>query len=107
MGQKAVGAVLNSTFCITEIPAALLSQSVQGTIAEEAVKVFRIGSFVAGEIFTLFMAEIRIFFSLPIWLFHKISYLSSSESATLLRNNRNFVQFAEGTKIAGVVSPAI
>lgn len=105
--QKAVGAVFDSAFCITEIPAAVFPQRIQGTIAKKTVKVLRISSFVAREIFTIFMAEIRIFFSLPIRLFHKISYLSSAERATLLRNNRNFVQFAEGTKIAGVVSPAI
>lgn len=62
MGTDASGAILDSLFCILKLAAALISQSIQGTITEQAVKVFFINTLMAGEIFTVWIpAEFIVF----------------------------------------------
>ena len=65
VGNQAARAVLDPVFCITEIPAAFLSQRVQRTVAEQAVEVLRIRALMTGKIFTFFMAEKRVLFAFP------------------------------------------
>ena len=65
VGNQAARAVLDPVFCITEIPAAFLSQRVQRTVAEQAVEVLRIRALMTGKIFTFFMAEKKSTLCLP------------------------------------------
>lgn len=57
MGYKARGAVLNTFFGIGEMASAAFSQSIKGTIAEQAVKIVRIIGFMTGEILAFLMAK--------------------------------------------------
>ena len=58
VGQNAVGAVLDASGEIPEITAAPVPQSIERTIAEEAVEVLRVRLFMAGEKLTVPVAEI-------------------------------------------------
>ena len=69
MGKKTVGTVFNTLFCIFKISSAPVSESIQRTIAEQTVKIFRVTGFMAGKILAFFMTEKRIFFSFPIRFF--------------------------------------
>ena len=53
MGECTVCAVLPSVLEIEEFPSASVSKSIQGAVAEQAVKIFRIRIGVAGKIFTV------------------------------------------------------
>lgn len=53
VGPQAGGAVLDSLFCIPEIPPASIPQSVQGAVAEHTAEGFRVCPLVAREIFAL------------------------------------------------------
>ena len=70
MWQLAVGAVFDPLLSDLKVPAAFFSQRIQWTVAEQAVEVLRVCSFVTGKIFALFVAEKRKMFSFPIWFFH-------------------------------------
>ena len=63
MGNKAVRAVFDALFRITEIASAAFAQCVQRTVTEQAVKTFRVGTLMAGKIFTFSMAEEFIIFT--------------------------------------------
>lgn len=78
VGNQAARAVLDSVFCITEIPAAFLSQRVQRTVAEQAVEVLRIRALMTGKIFTFFMAEKRVLFTFPKWFLHNFPLSSGA-----------------------------
>ena len=65
VGKQAKGTVFAAGGKIPEIAAAFFSQGIQGAIAEQAVEVIRIRALMAGEVFTVFVAEIRIFFPFP------------------------------------------
>ena len=70
MWQLAVGAVFDPLLSDLKVPAAFFPQRIQWTVAEQAVEVLRVCSFVTGKIFALFVAEKRKMFSFPIWFFH-------------------------------------
>ena len=72
MWQLAVGAVFDPLLSDLKVPAAFFPQCIQWTVAEQAVEVLRVRYFVAGKIFTFFVAEKRKMFSFPIWFFHDI-----------------------------------
>ena len=57
MGAQTAGAVFDTVFGVGEIAAAILTQSVEGAVAEDAAKSFRVGILVAGEVFTGFVLE--------------------------------------------------
>lgn len=57
MRPQATGAVLDAVLCVPEIPAALISQGIQRTEAEQTAKVLWVCSFVAGEIFAFPMLK--------------------------------------------------
>ena len=57
MGPQAVGAVLDALFRITEAASAPVSQGIEGAIAKDAAEGFRIGTFMAGKIFTLLILK--------------------------------------------------
>ncbi len=57
MGYKARSAVLDAFFGISEISSAASSQSIKGTIAEQAVKIVRIIGFMTGKILAFLMTE--------------------------------------------------
>ena len=57
MRHQAMGAVLDALFGISEMPSAAFSQSIKGTIAEQAVKIVRIIGFMTGKILASLMAE--------------------------------------------------
>ena len=61
MGKEAVCTVLDSLFCVLKISSAPIPQSIQRTIAEQAVKILRIIGFMTGKILTFFVAEKGIF----------------------------------------------
>ena len=67
--------VFYSFFCDTKIPAAFLSQCIQGAITEEAIKIVFISTFMSGKKFTFSVAEIRIFLIFPILLLHDTSFI--------------------------------
>lgn len=74
MGKAAFAAVLDAFFGIVKIPSALVAQGVQRTVAEQAVKIFRVICFVTGKVFTVLMAEKGVLFALPVFfLAHNIS----------------------------------
>ena len=52
VGPETAGAVLDSFVRIPEAAPALLSQSIQGAVAEQAAKAFRICALMTGEILT-------------------------------------------------------
>ena len=56
-------AVLDSAFRKMEITTAFISQCIQRTITEQAVKIFRICSFMAWKIFTFFILKKLIIFA--------------------------------------------
>ena len=51
MRNEASGAILDPLFGVSEITAALITQGIEGAIAEQATEIFRIYAFVAGKIF--------------------------------------------------------
>ena len=53
VGNCTVAAVLNSVFCIFEIPTALLTGKIKRAVAEQTVEIIRIAVFVTGKIFAL------------------------------------------------------
>ena len=57
MGAQTAGAVFDTVFGVGEIAAAILTQSVEGAVAEDAGEALRIGILVAGEVFTLLVLE--------------------------------------------------
>ncbi len=57
MGSQAAGAVLDPLRRVAEIPATPISQGIQGAIAEQAAKGFRIRPLMAGEILAGFMLK--------------------------------------------------
>ena len=75
MWKPAIGAVLDSILCESEITAASVSQRIQRTVTEQAVKIIRVSTIMTWKKFTFLMAEIRIFLSFPIRFLH--CYLSS------------------------------
>ena len=56
--KKTVGAVLNPFVGIPEIAAAFVLQGIERAITEQTVKVFCIGSLMAGIVLTFLIAEI-------------------------------------------------
>ena len=52
VGPQAVGAVFDTLLRVAEIAAALISQGIQGAVAEHTAKVLRVSTLVAGKIFT-------------------------------------------------------
>ena len=70
MWQLAVGAVFDPLLSDLKVPAAFIPQCIQWAVTEQAVKVLRVRYFVAGKIFTFFVAEKRKMFSFLIWFFH-------------------------------------
>lgn len=80
MRKLTVGTVLDSLFCIAEIPAASIPQCVQGAVTEQTVKILRICALMAGKIFAFFMTEVRIFFVFPIWFLHNTSQKRGSDA---------------------------
>lgn len=120
MRQLAVGAVLYSILRIVKIPAALISKSIQRTVTEQTVEIFRICPFMAWKIFAFSVAEKRIVLVFPIFFAHilllykqKSAYLtpkiccSFEGPANYSGVDFCFVQYAEGTDATGAVSPAI
>ena len=57
MGHKATGAILDAALGISEIAATFISQCVQRTVTEKAVKIRGIFALMAWEIFALFILE--------------------------------------------------
>ena len=57
MGPQAIGAILHTVFCVTEAAAALVTQAVQGAVAEQTAEGFRIGTGMAGKIFAVLMLK--------------------------------------------------
>ena len=57
MGLQAIGAILNTVGQILESTAAFVTQSIQGAIAEQAVKMLRVHILVARKIFTFPVLE--------------------------------------------------
>jgi hypothetical protein len=57
VGKQAMGAILDSVFGAGPVAAAVFSQGIQRTVAEQAVEVFHIPAFVAGEIFAGFILK--------------------------------------------------
>lgn len=57
VGNQAVGAVLNTVFRISKVTAAVLPQGIQGTVTEQAAKICRILSLMAGKVFTIPVLE--------------------------------------------------
>lgn len=57
MRSQAGGAVFDALFGVAVIAAAFVAQAVQRAVAEQAAKAFRIGGWVAGKIFTLFILK--------------------------------------------------
>ena len=57
MGTQAGGAVLDAVLGVGEIAAAILTQSVEGAVAEDAGESIRVGILVAGEVFALPVLE--------------------------------------------------
>ena len=53
VGESAVGTVFDPAFGIAEISSAGLSQTVERTVTEQAVKLLRIQAGVTGEVFTV------------------------------------------------------
>ena len=52
VGPQAVGAVFDTLLRVAEIATALVSQGIQGAVAEQAAEAFRVGPGVAGKVFT-------------------------------------------------------
>lgn len=57
VGNQAVRAVLNTVFRIGKVAAAVLPQGIQGTVTEQAAKICRILSLMAGKVFTIPVLE--------------------------------------------------
>ena len=57
VGTQAVGTVLDSVLCISEIAAAMIPQRIQRTIAEKTAESLRICIGMAGKIFTVPVLE--------------------------------------------------
>ena len=70
MRQLAVGTVLYSILRIAEVSSALISKSIQRTVTEQTVKIFRICPFMAWKIFAFSVAEKRIVLVFPIFFAH-------------------------------------
>ena len=70
MRNHATGAVLDAAFGVAEIAAAVLSERVERTVAEQAVEPFGVLRFVAREIFALGVLKKGIVFILPMFHFN-------------------------------------
>ena len=57
MWAQTIRAVLDTVFRIGKITAALVTQCVQGTVAEQAAESVRIGAYVTGEVFAGFVLK--------------------------------------------------
>ena len=57
VGEQAGGTVLNALRRIGELPAAFAAKGVEGAVAEQTVELFRVGTGMTGEIFTLCVGE--------------------------------------------------
>ena len=68
VGQQTLGAVLDAILSIGKAAAALVTQSVQGAVTEQAVELAAVRHGMAGEELTLFMLEEGVFFAFPIGL---------------------------------------
>ena len=82
--NHAARAVLDAARRVPEIAAAVTSQRVQRTVAEQTVKVLRICACMTRKIFTFLIAEKSIVFPFPIWFFHLLSprYIKKSSHGT-------------------------
>lgn len=104
MGQLAVCAVFDPVIGKLEISAAFISQGVQWTVAEQAVEILRVSSFVTWKVFTFSVAEKGIMFPLPIRFFHKIrtsvifSVLIISHFPLFIKMQQNPFTFLKKTK---------
>ena len=68
VGQQALGAILDALGGIGKAAAALVAQSVQGAVAEQAVELAVVGYRMTGEELTFPMLEKGVFFAFPIRL---------------------------------------
>ena len=59
MRNKAIGAVLYSFFYVLKISSAFVPKRIEGAVAEKAVEKLLVFCLVAGEIYTVFILEIR------------------------------------------------
>ena len=57
VGNQAVRAVLNAVFRIGKVTATVIPQGIQGTVTEQAAKICRILSLMAGKVFTIPVLE--------------------------------------------------
>ena len=57
MGREAAGAILDAVFGVFEVPLALPAQGIQRTIAEQAVEILGMLSFMAGKVFAFCILE--------------------------------------------------
>ena len=57
MGAQTGGAILDAAARITKIAAAVFSQGIQGTIAEQTAELRRVSTLVAGKIFAFFILK--------------------------------------------------
>lgn len=78
MRQQTVAAVLDPFLCILKISPALITQGIQGTVAEKTVKILRVAGLMTGKKFTFFMTEKGIIFPFPIGFFLTHGSLLSS-----------------------------
>ena len=74
MWKLAIGTVLDSILCESEITATSVSQRIQRTVTEQAVKIVRVSTLMTWKKFTFLMAEIRIFLAFPVRFLH-LSFL--------------------------------
>ena len=87
VGEKAVGAVLDPVGGIGKLTAAFVVQNVEGTVAEQTIEPFWICTAVAGEIFTVAVAE-ETMIMLHSMLISKIDKLPPVRAAVCLQRDR-------------------
>lgn len=71
MGKQTSAAIFVSIREMDKFSAAAIPQHVQRAIAEQAIKIFRVGALMTGEIFAFPIAEISVVLILPILLTHE------------------------------------
>ena len=89
MRNQAAGAILNSLFCIGKISSAFISQGIQRTVAEHAIKMAGVRNFMTGKIFTVPVLEIAtgIIHGKHL-LFHKFSHTALCYHRLLSKNSQ-------------------
>ena len=101
MRYKAAAAILYAVFCIAIVAFALFTECVQRAIAEQAVEILRLISFVAWEEFALLMLKKRVFALLRLLikrffiLAHFIPPYILAAADSISHNTRSFPQGKE------------